>query len=412
MRYCFASLLLLASVGGVRAQPSFAFEPPRTGTLGPLTPIVAPLARCVALSDALGLIAFGHDRSHELAHISLVRLDAKGEPGLVATSWKLPRPDALAKFANYPLGLAFHPKLPLLYVWQDIAIHFGNPPAAPPPGLELFDHLLIYDVSKEPPALLAALVRGKPGILYGQSAGGLAVDGPASFLYVPNVHDPKNYGYFQFGRFPLDADGLPNVLDEKDAKLPRDERLKKLAQRSAATPLLPPQVTPFDYGYIVSYSQFGAGATFHPLSAEAVLSSAAHGLVLWRPGDKDSLLNALPLKGANHVLFTVHPSLPLVYAITPDNPSLFRVRHADGYPTLLPEQWLLKDRPLTSAPVVLPKLNKLAVGGRYRVYVATLDKEGRPLPEVTEAPVFNPAVRTLLYSERFERVYVSMEMSK
>ena len=32
-----------------------------------------------------------------------------------------PRPDALAKYPNYPLALAFHPKLPLLYVWQDVA---------------------------------------------------------------------------------------------------------------------------------------------------------------------------------------------------------------------------------------------------------------------------------------------------
>ena len=34
---------------------------------------------------------------------------------------RLPSRESLKAFENYPLALAFHPTLPLLYVWQDIA---------------------------------------------------------------------------------------------------------------------------------------------------------------------------------------------------------------------------------------------------------------------------------------------------
>jgi hypothetical protein len=393
------------------AQPSYTFDAAKKGSLANLTPVIAPSARAAALHDALGILAFIHERNYD-THVSLFRLDAKGTPSIDASQWKLPCPPGLMKAGNYPLALAFHPKLPLLYVWQDVGIQFGNPPAAPSAELDPFDHLLVYDVAKDPPTLVTSLVRGKTGgILHGQQAGGLTVDRDGTFLYVPNFHDPKNYSYFQFGRFPLDAEGLPDILGEKDGKLPRDQRLKKLAERNVAGPLLPPQVTPFNYGYIVCYNQHGAGACFYPLSADAILSSAARGLVLWRPNDKDSGLNAIPLKNVNYVLFAVHPTLPFVYATVPDATFLYFVRHADGYPTLLPELWTAPMK-LTSKPVVLGKSGKVAVGTIYHLYLFTPDAQGRPGRDLTQVPVFNPAVRAMIYSERFDRLYVSTELSK
>ena len=46
------------------------------------------------------------------------------------------------------------------------------------------------------------------------------------------------------------------------------------------------------------------------------------------------------------------------------------------------------------------------------MYIVSLDDQGRATPEVVLARVFNPAVRTLVYSPRFERVYVGVEVSK
>jgi hypothetical protein len=404
------ALALLAWPALAAAQPAFTFDAPKKGMLANLVCVTAPAARCAAVSDSLGLLAFGHDKSYPNAHVSLVRLDAKGLPPVYPISWKLPRPPALAKAGNYPLALAFHPKLPLLYVWQDVAIHYGNPPGPTPPELLQFDHLLIYDVAQDPPVLVTALCRGKAGILHGQRAGSLALDGDGAFLCVPNFVDPKNYGHFQFGRFPLDADGLPDVLGEPDRKLPRAQRLMKLTERNA-TPLWPPQVTPRNDGSILSYNEYGAGSGFYPLGSDAVVAGGPRGLMLWRPDDKESALNALPLKDINHVLLAAHPTLPLLYATCPDRAWLFRVHQADGYPTLLPERWTLPEK-VFSAPAVLGKGSRIAVGGAYQVYLVNLDAAGRPRPELTQVQVFNPTVRALIYSPRFDRLYVSVELSK
>ena len=59
----------------------------------------------------------------------------------------------------------------------------------------------------------------------------------------------------------------------------------------------------------------------------------------------------------------------------------------------------------------MPKTNKVAVGGAHFVYQVSLDDKDRPT-EVIQQQVFNPMVRTLLYSERHDRLYVGVELSK
>jgi hypothetical protein len=44
--------------------------------------------------------------------------------------------------------------------------------------------------------------------------------------------------------------------------------------------------------------------------------------------------------------------------------------------------------------------------------VVTLDDKGRALPDVALVRVFNSDVRTLVYSPRFDRLYVGVEVSK
>ena len=61
---------------------------------------------------------------------------------------------------------------------------------------------------------------------------------------------------------------------------------------------------------------------------------------------------------------------------------------------------------------MLTRGNKVAVGGHYHVYVIDLDEKGRPRPEVLRVRVLNPHVRALVYSERFDRLYVGVEVSK
>jgi hypothetical protein len=112
------------------------------------------------------------------------------------------------------------------------------------------------------------------------------------------------------------------------------------------------------------------------------------------------------------VLATLHATLPFLYATSSGTDSVFRVGHSEGFLTGLPLQIQLPGTKLTSAPAVLTKSKKLAVGGYYHVYTVGLDDAGRPEGAVTRVRVLNPQVRALIYSERFDRLYVGVEESK
>ena len=60
----------------------------------------------------------------------------------------------------------------------------------------------------------------------------------------------------------------------------------------------------------------------------------------------------------------------------------------------------------------MAKRKQIVVGGEFRVYVIDLDDKGIPTGEPIQVLVNCPAVRALAASERFERVYVGVELSK
>ncbi len=405
-----STLLLLAMATAAPAQVKITFDAPKLGKVDTLTPVVAPEARCVALAEAQALLAFGHERPYTDAHLSLVKLDAKGTPSAAATTWKVPADKWQEKFPSYILSVAFHPKLPLLYVWRDLPLNYVLPATSQPPEHKLYDHLLIYRVAKDPPELLASLCRGDE-FSFGQQGGALAVDPGGEFVYVPNVKAFKT-GLFHFGRFRLDADGLPAVLPEAEAKLPAPQRAKRLTELNAATPFAPAEQTPTEYIYILTGSPFGCGHSFHLVSNDAIIAGGWNGLVAWRPGDKVAPLHALPVRSGVKTLIQAHPTLPVIYATAFNTDSLYRAEQAEGYLTLVPQQWLFPEARLTSPPAVFAKGTKVAVGGHYGTYVVALDDNGRASAEVVFARVFNPTVRALVYSPRFDRLYVGVEVSK
>lgn len=409
-RIVLALLGLWAATGTVSAQPKYTLPAPKQGRLDNLVPVTAPLARSMALSEMHGYLAFCHERPYQDGHVSLVRLDAKGNPAAYAIAIKLPRADSLAKFPNYALAAAFHPKLPLLYVWQDIAHPYIPQPQAEPPELKNFDHLLIYSLAKETPELIASLCRG-PDYIYGHLGGALAVDPAASFLYVPNLKQPGNPNVTRFGRFLLDGDGLPD-LGEKENKLPLPVRMKRLAELNAAKPLVPHELSAVEYFAYFTLNSYGTGLSFLPVSKEASIVGVWNGLATWRPGDKDCRLAFLPLRSTNNTLMVGHPTLPVLFVTGNTTDAFYRVEHAEGYLSLLPQEWVLPQSKLSSPPAVLAKGKKVAVGGRHFVYVVSLDENGRPLAEAMQVQVFNPEVRALQYSERFDRLYVAVEVSK
>lgn len=406
----YVLILVLASITG-NAVAQSKLTPAKAGRVDSLTPIMAHAARCVALSEAHGLLAFGHERTYADAHVSLVKLDAKGVPLAYALPIKLPKPAGLVKNKNYVTGLAFHPKLPLLYVWQEIDVYFTNPPPSASPETMQFDHFCILDVSKETPELVVSMCRAIE-FIYGQQGGAIAIDPTSSFLYVPNIREIKNAGSLRIGRYALDADGLPALTDAKD---PVTARIKKLAELNAAGKAMPPTQTPTEYVVLFNVTSFGCGQAMHPLGKDVLLTSVSNSLVSWRPDDKNATVHGLPLKFGGHTKFVVHPTLPAIFATTGNaqhSDILFRAEHAEGYLTLLPKQYAIPDSKLSGPPAILSKQKKVAVGGQHLVYLIDLDDKGFPIGEFSQTYVNCPQVRAMIYSERFDRLYVGVELSK
>ncbi|MBI2805818.1 MAG: hypothetical protein HYX68_12635 [Planctomycetes bacterium] len=406
---CAGLLFCLLAPIAVHGQPRIVLDPPRNGKLDAIVPVMAQGSLCAAVSDVHSVLAFGHDKTHPDAHLSLFKLDAKGIPAASATHVKLPCPKGLAKFSNFVTGLAFHPKLPLLYVWNDVTVPYPSPP--PPPDVKLFDHLCIFNIAKDPPELLVSLCRGDE-YLYGQYGGAVAIDATGSYLYIPNVRDVKNAGFLRLGRFPLDADGLPALVDSKEAV---PARTQKLIALNAAGKFAPTGVTPIEYVHLFPSNAFGVGHSLTPIGKDAVIASASQGLMTWRPDDKHATLHGLPLKIGGHTRFCVHPTLPAIFATVTNgvrSDGFFHAEQTDGYLTSLPRQYVIADSKLSGPPAVLTKRKKLAIGGEYLVYVMDLDEVGLPTGVPTRMLVNNPFVKALVYSERFDRAYVGVEVSK
>jgi len=422
----FRSLIVALICGCVSA--ALAFAQPATplklvpGTIPQLTPIVAQDARCIAQSDAHGKIAIGHDRAWPEAHLSLFKLDPQGKPLLPATTWKLPIPESLVKNKNenYPLSLAFHPSLPRLYVWQEVNHYYTNPPSRETPELFTFDHLLLDDITKSPPALVTSLCRG-PDWLYGQQGGAIAIDSAGQYLYVPNLRERTNAGSWRFGRYPLDADGLPKLAGPDATPNPPpqtsppiniEERLKKLEAANVAHTLVPPDLTPIEYVYLFPGGSYGSSITFLPQDKDLVIAGGVNGLICWRPGDPLVVVSGLPIRKHGATFAARHPKLPLVFASKMNGDAIFRGEFVEGYWTRVPRGSALPESRLSTAPVVMTKTNQVAIGGQHQVYVVSLDERGEANPEATVARVFAPQVRTLVYSEKFDKLYVGVDLSR
>lgn len=380
------SCALCLPTAAVAQDVTFKLKP---GTVDRLSLVMAHDARHVALSDAHGWLAFAHDQKHADAHVSLVKLDDKGNPAAKNIALQLPCPTGLGKKGNYALSVAFHPKLPLLYVWQEANWNYFLQATKPAPkDVWELDHLLIYDVSTDPPKLLRSLCRGQE-YLFGLQGGQVAVDPEGAFLYIPNLRDPTNIVWWKVGRYPLDKEGMPQGADKG-----------------------PVEKTPPDHVSLFAANQHGVGTSIVPLSRDIALLGGVKGVMGWRPEDKAALVNAVPIKYQNPALVAAHPALPAVYAVRMQTDSMFRLDQTDGFLSLIPRQWTFPGKKLMSAPVFLPKTNQLVVGGQHFLYLLDLDDAGDAKVDAVEMQVFNDAVRALIYSPRFDRLYASVDLSK
>jgi hypothetical protein len=414
--------LLLLSTTTAPAQVKMDIPAPAAGSkLENVYSVVAPEVRCAAVCDHAGWLAFGHRVTHLDAQVSLFRLDAQGNAAATPIRLKLPRSPGLARYPIYVLGLAFHPKLPLLYVWQDvdlpkkpgynyIAIDLLGSERT---GSEQIDHLLIYSLEKPQPELLAATCRGH-AYLFCQMAGSISVDPAGERLYVPNlrVADDSNYRTIP-GSLVLAPDGIPLVGDG-DPKADRAAHIAAIDKLQEDDKELLPQRRP-PWGHETFTEVWGGcGTGFVHTGRDQVLIGGYHAtaLIAWKPDDKQARLHSFLVNDSYRRFYAVgHPRLPVAYVAPLDGLYLLRFEIADGNITLVPRQANIAAY-VTSPAVVMSKANRLAFGSNHGVVAVNLDDQGRFKRECVQTAVASPRVEAIAYSEKFDRLYVPVETGK
>ncbi len=296
----------------------------------------------------------------------------------------LPRPASVAKFINSAQHLLFHPKLPLLYVWQDIT----GPPFSSIKNnatINEFDHLLIYSFAAgQPPKLELATCRG-PQFMYNVQASMLAIDPAGKRLMLPSLRalgGPDNSVPSAVGYFKLDEHGM-SLKDGDHFALTVEE--------------IPA------YNYIPSV----LGCAF--ISDTVSIFGSVYGPVTW---DTNSRRCRFACYWSGMPPYTTrlipHPTLPVIYTSAVGMPVAMKMEHVDGNLTMMPQQLTFTGMAITSPPVLMIKSNRFAVGSSMRVLMISLDAAGNFVPPATFTPV-NCTGEAIDYSEKFDRVYVGCE---
>ncbi len=423
------------------ASPAFAQRETRIRSL-PETPLpfvttcVAPAARMAAVSDVAGMLAVAH-RPKSPAHLSIFRLDAQGQMAAGEPApLTLPKPAALGDRPNQVLGLACHPRFPLLYIWQDVPPNDPPTTAIDPAQSAEFDHLLVYSLEETPPRLLLATARG-PDFHCGAVVGGFALDGAAARLYVPNMQRPgpmKNM-VPAVGWLNIAPDGLPALVDANAAPATHAAAAPATANPAPAPPLAPPEaaasraarlpvleaakapgaaqtLSKFLESAPTTFSDWPSPFSYAPFNDDAVLTASFSGPVSWVLSDRLGRFGYFFLHPylAYRYRLVAHPRQPSAYVITVAyDGRIVRLEHAEGYFTLTPQAVLIDNAVIHSPPLVLVKTNQLAVGTAGRICLVDLDTEGRLQGKGVQMTVNNPQIEALAWSERFGRLYVPVE---
>jgi len=326
------------------------------------------------------------------ADLTVYRLDGKGELGSERLGRpvpiRLPRAAKLVARRQYPLALAVHPKLPLLYVWQDVVAPAEKAPPDDQAG-DGFKHLHVYDLSLSPPPLVQSACYGE-SFSRGNSAAGLALDRSGKKLFLPNLQKRVKTGLASMiGYMKLSADG--KLADDTPA-----------AYEAAAKTSL--------------YGETPCGLGYYDVSDTITIVCAGLGPCTWDERNRRAQLNVMtfwPTVGAGYrYRMAVHPESPLLYFSGLGSSNLYRVEHVDGFVTMLPQRGSLDGLVVTSPPVVVGKRPLVACSTVGVVHLAKLDAEGFFTGERVDIPLTSRKVEGLAYSAKYDRLYATFEEVK
>lgn len=289
----------------------------------------------------------------------------------------LPRSAALKDYNRYPLDAAWHPRLPLLYVWQDVA-----GPDAALPALSEFDHLAVYSLTNGALQSVQSYARGS-NYVWGQTTGRIALDPEGKRLFMPNLRDTST-GRSQIGCLVLDTNGLPIMVEGRVEPMVVDV--------GDARP------NPSGFGFLVATNRI-------------VIFAGMLGPVTWDTENRRAALACLMVRDTPGNYFVGAASkFAAVFGAAQGGDVAYRVAQVDGFLTMLPQVVTVPGAAFAAPPVVMPgKPDCLALGGTGRIHFLPLDDAGRLTKPFAELPVICPAVQALAYSRKFDRLYVAVE---
>lgn len=374
----------------------------KPGTLDVLRKVPAASAFAAVVNETAGALVVAHAPQPTATKgmpadfaitdepdLSVFKLDAQGEAG-PATPIRLPRSAKLAARRHYPLALAAHPNLPLVYVWQDVvAPKEGSPPADQ--KTDGFKHLHVYDISDSAPRLVQSTAEGEL-FSRGNYAGAIALDRTASRLFVPNLQHRLKTGNFAslIGYLRLRDDGT-------------------VAEQAGIASKNGPVTAPF-------FGETPCGLGFHNLSDTVTIVCGGLGPVTWDESNRRAQMNAYslyPAYGAGYrYRMIVHPTLPTVFCTALSSPYIYRVEHVDGFMTMFHQRATLANLAITSPPVIVGNRPYIAFQSLGFVHLVGFDSAGLYTGERTDIAVPSRKVEALAYSAKYDRLYATVEEAK
>lgn len=387
------------------------------------------------VSDGAGKLVFF--RNETLPQILLLPLSATGDviADSKAAGFSLPG-NAEKKIVNKVLAVATHPTQPVLYVWQDTATR-ADDIVIPKDDAELaYSHLLIYDISQDKPKLLMSTCSGVD-FMFSRATASLNVGNNGKRLFVSNMRYKVSRGYgVAMGYYELNAKGLPILTGadpEEDPALVSGAADAVAAAESEADYGIAAQDTPeaetpaeqakdkvtsgrgggltmLHMGNIGS--RYQAGTAFYIDDAHTLMRSGTY-LATYDTSNRSGRIAAvlIPRSNTRTTRLVVHPGLNMVYAIHPVG--ITRVLAwpiFQGYPSMFPQYVSIAPYVTYGRMAVVTKHDKLALGSAGRVMLLHLDKLGRVLPEVTQVKINATRVHAIIYSEKFDRLYVGTDV--
>ncbi len=359
----------------VLASALLAASAPAQGITDRVIRVAEPAATVAAVSDRLATLAVGVRGTNDY-QVALFGLDARGAPTGAPQRLVLPVADSLKAYATYALGLAFHPRLPLLYVWRDIAYPASSGKAKTGATHPEFDHLVVVRVAPGGRAEVGPTYARDWTYAYGQASGRIAVDDLGRRIYLPNLATPRS----SVGYLRLDTNGLPRPVDGA---------------------VMPVTVDVADV-------RGSTGLGFVALTNGVLLMAGWGGPALWDTGNRRAGCNTVSIRGAPvDCLVGGVPGGTSVYGAAAD--FAYRMEHADGYLTLMPQTISVPGASFSSPPVVMSAAPaRVAVGGAGGVYLIPTDAEGRFAGAPERVAADAAFVRAMAYAERFDRLYVAV----